>query len=74
MANVKAFYDPNTEVLTIFWQEPRKAQFSEELGDGAILIRDEKTNEVIGVELLSYRPGDERLNAVSVEIGQPIVV
>ncbi len=70
MAQVKVFYEPETELLTVFWQTPRKAQISTELGDGVILIKDANTGEAIGVEILSYKPGDNRFDTVSVELGQ----
>jgi uncharacterized protein YuzE len=69
MAQVKVFYEPETELLTVFWQAPRKAQMGTELGDGVILIKDSSTGEAIGVEILSYKPGDNRLDTVSVELG-----
>jgi uncharacterized protein YuzE len=70
MAQVKVFYEPETELLTVFWQLPRKEQISTELGDGVVLIKDSNTGEPIGVEILSYNPGGNRLDAVSVELGQ----
>jgi uncharacterized protein YuzE len=70
MAQVKIFYEPETELLTVFWQSPRKEQMSTELGDGVILIKDSTTGEPIGVEILSYHPGDDRFDTVSVEFGQ----
>ncbi|MFP4006843.1 MAG: hypothetical protein ACLFV6_02395 [Spirulinaceae cyanobacterium] len=70
MAQIKVFYEPETELLTVFWQTPRKTQISAELGDGVILIKDSITGEPIGLEILSYRPGDKRFDAVSVELGQ----
>ena len=70
MAHVKVFYEPETELLTVFWQSPRKEQMSSELGDGVILIKNSITGEPIGVEILSYHPGDNRFDAVSVELGQ----
>ena len=70
MAQVKVFYEPETELLTVFWQPPRKAQISTELGDGIILIKDSATGEPIRIEILSYHPGDYRFDAVSVELGQ----
>ncbi|MEO1133576.1 MAG: hypothetical protein AAFX40_12825 [Cyanobacteria bacterium J06639_1] len=70
MAQVKVFYEPETELLTVFWQSPRKAQISTELGDGVILIKDSTTGEPIGLEILSYHPGDSRFDTVSVELGQ----
>ena len=70
MAQVKVFYEPETKLLTVFWQAPRKSQISTELGDGVILIKDAISNEPIGVEILSYFPGDDRFDTVSVELGQ----
>ncbi|MBO0349775.1 hypothetical protein J0895_11775 [Phormidium pseudopriestleyi FRX01] len=35
---VKLYYEPEMELLTIFWQPPRKNQIAIELGDGVILI------------------------------------
>ena len=70
MAQVKVFYEPETELLTVFWQSPRKNQICTELGDGIILIKDSTTGEPIGLEVLSYRPDDNRLDSAMVEIGQ----
>ncbi len=68
--HVKVFYEPEMELLTVFWQAPRKDQICTELGDGIILIKDSRSGEPIGMELLSYRPDDARFDAVSVEIGR----
>lgn len=70
MAQIKVYYEPDMELLTVFWQAPRKNQICTELGDGVILMKDEITGQPIGLELLSYRPGDARFDAVSVEIGK----
>jgi hypothetical protein len=59
MAKVRVFYEPERELLTVFWQEPRPTQLCTELDDGVVLIKDENTGEPIGLELLSYRPGDD---------------
>ena len=69
MAQVKVFYDPETALLTVFWQAPRKGQMGTEMGDGVILIKDAITGEAIGLEILSYKPGDDRFDAVTVELG-----
>ena len=69
MAQVKVFYEAEAELLTIYWQSPRKNQLCTEIGDGIIIIKDEASGQPIGLELLSYRPGDERFDAVSVEVG-----
>ena len=70
MAQIKVFYEPKMDLLTVFWQTPRKNQICSELNDGIILIKDADTDEVIGVELLSYHPQDDRFDGVSVELGQ----
>ena len=70
MAQVKLFYEPEMELLTVFWQPPRENQICTELGDGLILIKDEDTNEVIGLEILSYQPQDKRFDSFSVELGK----
>jgi hypothetical protein len=38
MAQVKIYYEPEMELLTVFWQPPRKNQICTEVGDGVILI------------------------------------
>jgi hypothetical protein len=55
MAQVKVFYEPETELLTVFWQSPRKEQICTELGDGLILIKDSTSGETdwLGNSLLS---------------------
>ncbi|MCT7973829.1 hypothetical protein [Laspinema olomoucense] len=70
MAQIKVFYEPETELLTIFWQSPRPNQIATELGNDIILFKDGDTNEPIGIEVLSYRPGDDRLTGISLELGQ----
>lgn len=69
MAQVKVFYEPKMELLTVFWQSPCPNQLCTELGDCVILIKDADSGEPIGVELLAYKPGDARFDSVSVEIG-----
>lgn len=70
MAQVKIYYEPEMKPLTIFWQLPRKNQIATELGDGVILVKDETTGEPIGMEILSYQPSDNRLDAFSIEMGR----
>ncbi len=68
MAQVEVFYEADAELLTIYWQAPRANQLCTEIGDGIIVIKDETTGQPIGMELLAYRPGDVRFDAVSVEV------
>ena len=70
MAQVKFFYEPEMELLTVFWQPPCQNQICTELGNGIILIKDEDTDEVIGLEVLSYQPQDKRFDSFSVELGK----
>ena len=70
MAQVTIYYEPEMELLTVFWQPPRKNQIATELGDGVILFKDDTTGEPIGMELLSYLPSDNRFNTFSVEVGK----
>ena len=67
MAEIKVFFEPETELMTIFWQNPRKNQICTEMDDGVILIKDSDTNEPIGIELLSYKPEDNRINGISLQ-------
>ena len=68
MAQLKVYYEPDLELLTVFWQAPRPDQVSTELDDGVILIKDAQNGQPIGVELLSYKPGDARFDGVAVEL------
>lgn len=70
MAQLRVFYEPDTQLLSVFWQKPREQQVATEMDDSIILIKDERSGEPIGMELLSYRPGDGRFDAVTVEIGR----
>jgi len=68
MAQIKVHYEPDLELLTVFWQTPRTDQICAELDDGVVLIKDSRTGQPIGVELLSYKPGDARFDGVAVEL------
>ena len=70
MAQIKIYYEPETELLTLFWQTPRKNQICTELDNGVILIKDSITDEPIGIEILSYQLGSDRLDRISVEMGE----
>lgn len=70
MAQVKIYYEPEMELLTVFWQSPRKNQICTELGNGVILIKDADNGEPIGMELIAYHPSDNRFDSVSIEMGQ----
>ena len=50
MAQVKVYYEPAMELLTVFWQAPRPNQICTELGDGVILMKDATTGQPIGLE------------------------
>lgn len=56
MAKIKIIYDAAGETVTVYSHEPSKNQICEELGNGIVLIKNDKTGEVIGIEQLYYRP------------------
>jgi len=66
MAHIRVIHDPVGETLTVYWKEPSQDQICEETGEGIILIKDRKTQEVIGFERLYYRP-EGKTQAVTVE-------
>lgn len=68
MANIRVIHDPVGETLTVYWAEPRKDQVCEETGEGVILIKDTRTQEVIGFERLYFRPEPGR-QAIIFETG-----
>ncbi len=75
MGQVKVHYEPDLELLTVFWQTPRLDQICTELDDGVVLIKDAQSGQPIGLELLSYKPGDARFDGVAVELsGQGALV
>ncbi len=67
---ITIYYEPEMELLTVFWQTPRKNQICTELGNGIILIKDADNNEPIGMEILSYHPSDATFDSVSIEMGR----
>ncbi len=66
MAHIRVIHDPAGETLTVYWAEPGTEQVCEETGDGVVLIKDARTQEVIGLERLYYRP-EPGVQAVTVE-------
>ena len=72
MAEVKIFFEPETDLLTIFWDTPCKNQICSETGDGIILIKDGVSLQPIGIEILSYRPGDKQIEGTTLSIGNPM--
>ena len=67
MAQIKVHYEPDLGLLTVFWQASRPDQICTELDDGVILIKDAQSGQPIGLELLSYKPGDARFDGAAVE-------
>ncbi|WP_168130387.1 hypothetical protein [Synechococcus sp. PCC 7502] len=51
MAQVKIYYEPEMEILNVFWQPPCKNQICTDLGNGVILIKDAENGEPIGMKL-----------------------
>lgn len=70
MGVIKVIHDRKGETLTVYWEEPSVHQICEETGEGVILIKDERTGEVIGFERLHYRPDskERRITVEAVEV------
>jgi hypothetical protein len=60
LAYLRVIHDPVGETLTVYWAEPWVNHVCEETGEGVILIKDARTQEVIGFERLYYRPESGR--------------
>ncbi len=62
MAQVKVYYDPEGNTLTVWFGNPGDEYVAEETGDEIILMKDQNGN-VIGFEKLNYSlPRASRLN------------
>ncbi|MCT7967463.1 hypothetical protein NG799_14070 [Laspinema sp. D1] len=55
-------------------RSPRPNKIATQLGNDIIFFKDGDTNEPIGIEILSYRPGDDRISGISLELGQQNLV
>lgn len=53
MAEVKVYYDPLGNTLTVWFGNPQDEYTCEETGDEVILMKD-RTGQVIGFEKLNY--------------------
>jgi uncharacterized protein YuzE len=53
MAQVKVFYDPTGNTLTVWFSNPQDEYICEETGDEVILMKD-KAGRVIGFEKLNF--------------------
>lgn len=58
MAKIKILHDQIGETLTIYFHEPSEHQICELNDDEMILIKDEATKQLLGFELLHYKPED----------------
>lgn len=53
MAQIKVYYDPVGNTLTVWFGEPQNEYICEETGDEVILMKD-RTGRVIGFEKLNF--------------------
>lgn len=65
MAKIKIIHDQIAESLTVYFHEPSEHQVCEQNDDGMILIRDEASKQLLGFELLYYKP--EKPNSLVIE-------
>ena len=55
MAEIKVFYDPAGNTLTVWFGDPRAEHVCEETGEEVILMKD-RAGHVIGFEKLNFSP------------------
>jgi uncharacterized protein YuzE len=65
MDKLKVHYEPETELLSIFWWEPCPDQLGIELDEDIVLFIDPDTDNVLGIELIGFKKGDFRLQRLS---------
>lgn len=53
MKKVKLFHDKKGNTLTIWFDDPKKENIAEEIGEDTIVMKDNK-GRVIGIEKLNY--------------------
>lgn len=53
MAQIRVYYDPVGNTLTVWFGNPQDEYICEETGDEVVLIKD-KTGQVIGFERLNF--------------------
>ena len=56
MEKVKVIHDEVGHTLTIWIDDPAKEEVCEETTDEVVIMKD-KSNRIIGFEVLNYRPG-----------------
>jgi hypothetical protein len=59
---IKAFHDKVGHTLTIWIDDPAKEEVCSETTDEVVIMKD-KSNRVIGFEVLNYMPADSPRNA-----------
>ena len=66
MVQVKVYYDKIGNVLTVWFDDPKKEYISEETGEEVILMKD-KEGRVIGFEKLNFAVAETELLQVAFE-------
>jgi uncharacterized protein YuzE len=55
MADIKVYYDPSGNTLTVWFGDPLAEHVAEETGEEVVLMKD-KRGHVIGFEKLNFSP------------------
>ncbi len=61
------YYDEESDYLEIFVGEPRP-DYGDEIADGVTLLKDEKTEEIIGVGILSFKKRTKNLEELKIDL------
>ena len=62
MEKIKVFHDEVVHTLTIWIDDPAKEDVCSETTDEVVIVKD-KSNRVIGFEVLNYAPAESSRNA-----------
>lgn len=66
------YYDEAGDFLEITFGEPPKTEYSEEIETGVFVTKDEETNEIKGVGILSFKKRVQVLRKILNEVGKKL--
>jgi len=64
---MRIYYDEESDYLTIFIGDS-KPNYGEDIEEGITLFKDEETNEVIGIGILSFRKRTKSLKDIELKL------
>lgn len=64
---ISLYYDEKADYLEIFAGEPR-SNYGEDTAKGITLFKDEETNEIVGIGILSLRKKTQKLKDMEIDL------